>query len=128
VRASPKSWAASSRRAGRRARSCWTNGPALTSPVLDQWAYERGVQLRFIAPGKPVENAFVESFNGRLRDECLNEHWVLSLADARWLVELWRQDYNQDRPHSALGYQTPAAFRRGLADRTVTRQAPVGLS
>jgi putative transposase len=104
------------------------NGPELTGRVLDQWAYERGVQLRFIAPGKPVENAFVESFNGRLRDECLNEHWFLSLADARWIVELWRQDYNQARPHSALSYQTPDAFRRGLADRTVTRQAPVGLS
>jgi putative transposase len=84
------------------------NGPELTSRVLDQWAYTMGVQLRFITPGKPIENAFVESFNGRLRDECLNEHWFLTLADARQLVEAWRRDYNQARPHSALGYRTPA--------------------
>ena len=84
------------------------NGPELTSRVLDQWAYTTGIELRFITPGKPVENAFVESFNGRLRDECLNEHWFLSLVDARQLVEAWRLDYNRARPHSALGYQTPA--------------------
>lgn len=83
------------------------NGPELTSRVLDQWASTMGIELRFITPGKPVENAFVESFNGRLRDECLNEHWFLSLADARQLVEAWRLDYNRARPHSALGYRTP---------------------
>ena len=85
------------------------NGPELTSRVLDQSAYTIGIKLQFITPGKPIENAFVESFNGRLRDECLNEHWFLSLADARQLVEAWRLDYNRARPHSALGYQTPAA-------------------
>jgi putative transposase len=89
------------------------NGPELTSRVLDQWAYTTGVELRFITPGKPSENAFVESFNGRLRDECLNEHWFLSLADARQLVEAWRLDYNRARPHSALGYRTPDEFARG---------------
>ena len=63
------------------------NGPELASRALDQWAYERGVRLRFIDPGKPVQNAFIESFNGRLRDECLNEHWFLSLAHARRITE-----------------------------------------
>lgn len=84
------------------------NGPELTSRVLDQWVYTTDIELHFITPGKPVENAFVESFNGRLRDECLNEHWLLSLADARQLVDAWRLDYNRARPHSALGYRTPA--------------------
>ncbi len=83
------------------------NGPELTSQRLDQWADERGIQLRFIEPGKPVQNAVMESFNGRLRDECLNQHWFLDLADARRIVEDWRLDYNQVRPHSSLGYRTP---------------------
>jgi putative transposase len=87
------------------------NGPEMTSRALDQWAYERGIQLRFIAPGKPVQNAYIESFNGRLRDECLNQHWFRSLADARQIVEEWRQDYNQARPHSALGGLTPEEYR-----------------
>ena len=83
------------------------NGPELTSRRLDQWAYERGIQLRFIEPGKPVQNAVIESFNGRLRDECLNQHWFRSLTDARQIIEDWRNDYNQVRPHSSLGYRTP---------------------
>ncbi len=83
----------------------------MTSRALDQWAYERGVRLRFIEPGKPVQNAFIESFNGRFRDECLNEHWFLSLAGARKTVEDWRMDYNQNRPHSSLGNLTPEEFR-----------------
>ena len=93
------------------------NGPELTSRVVDQWAYATGVQLRFITPGKPMENAFIESFNGRFRDECLNEHWFLSLADARRLIEAWRVDYNRSRPHSALGYQTPAEYGRRTCDQ-----------
>lgn len=100
------------------------NGPELTSRALDQWAYERGVALRFIEPGKPVQNCFIESFNGRLRDECLNEHWFLSLPDARRIVEDWRIDYNQHRPHSSLGNLSPEEFR---TDWT-TRLAPAGLS
>ncbi len=68
------------------------------------------MELRFIQPGKPVQNAFIESFNGRLRDECLNQHWFTSLTAARTIVEEWRQDYNERRPHSALAYQTPAEF------------------
>ncbi len=90
------------------------NGPEMTSRALDQWAYERGVRLRFIAPGKPVQNAFIESFNGRLRDECLNQHWFRSLGDARQIVEDWRQDYNSARPHSALGGLTPDEYRLGI--------------
>lgn len=91
------------------------NGPELISHALAQWARQQAVALHFIDPGKPVQNAFCESFHSRLRDECLNEHWFLGLAEARQLVEAWRQDYNQDRPHSALGYQTPAAFAQAAA-------------
>ena len=87
----------------------------MTSRALDQWAYEKGVKLRFIEPGKPVQNAFIESFNGRLRDECLNEHWFLSLADARRIIEWWRIDYNQNRPHSSLGNLTPEEYRADSA-------------
>lgn len=104
------------------------NGPELTSRALDQWAYERGVRLRFIEPGKPVQNAFVESFNSRFRDECLNEHWFLSLADAQRIVEAWRMDYNGSRPHSSLGNLTPEEFRETLASPQTVRMEPVGLS
>lgn len=87
------------------------NGPELTSRALDQWAYERGVGLQFIDPGKPQQNGYIESFNGRLRDECLNEHWFLSLPHARRTIEDWRLDYNLKRPHSSLGNLTPEEFR-----------------
>ena len=86
------------------------NGPELTSKALDQWAYERGVRLCFIEPGKPVQNAYIESFNGRLRDECLNEHLFASLAQARRIIEEWRIDYNTNRPHSSLNGLTPTEF------------------
>jgi putative transposase len=93
------------------------NGPEFTSQAFDQWAHERGITLHFIRPGKPVENAFIESFNGRLRDECLNQSWFVSLEDARRTVEAWRLEYNQARPHSALAGRTPEeyaeAFTRG---------------
>jgi putative transposase len=88
------------------------NGPDFSGRALDTWAYARGVQLRFIRPGKPIENAFVESFNGKFRDECLNEHWFTTLADAQRLIEAWRVDYNTVRPHSALADQTPQQFAR----------------
>jgi transposase InsO family protein len=78
--------------------------------ALDSWAYARDVRLHFIEPGKPAQNGYIESFNGKFRDECLNEHWFVSLADARRLIEEWRQDYNESRPHSALGYLTPMEF------------------
>ena len=82
------------------------NGPEFIGKALDAWAYQRGVKLHFITPGKPVENAYSESFNGRLRDECLNEHWFTSLDHARKAIEAWRQDYNNERPHSSLNYLT----------------------
>jgi len=78
--------------------------------ALDRWAYENGVTLDFSRPGTPTDNAFVESFNGRLRDECLNTHWFLSLADARAKIEAWRRHYNESRPHTSLGWITPKEF------------------
>ena len=91
------------------------NGPEFAGQALDVWAYERKVRLHFIEPGKPMQNAFVESFNGKFRDECLNEHWFVSLEDARRKIEAWRQDYNEVRPHSALGNRTPKEFTGGGA-------------
>jgi putative transposase len=91
------------------------NGPEFTGQAVDSWAYQRGVQWQFIEPGKPVQNAYVESFNGKFRDECLNEHWFERLEQARTVVELWRQDYNESRPHSSLGNQTPCEFARTAA-------------
>ena len=88
------------------------NGPEFAGRTLDVWAYTRGVTLRFIRPGKPIENAYVESFNGKFRDECLNEHWFVSLADAKALIEQWRVDYNTVRPHSSLDGATPHEFAR----------------
>jgi putative transposase len=104
------------------------NGPELAGKALDQWAYERGVQLRFIQPGKPVQNAYVESFQGRLRDECLNRHWFVGLHDTRQTVEAWRQDYNRARPHSALGYRSPEEFRQAFETAAIRQQEWVGLS
>lgn len=86
------------------------NGPEFRGEALDQWADRCGVTLQFIQPGKPIQNAFAESFNGRLRDECLNESWFVSLYDAQQTIEAWRVDYNDERPHSSLGDATPAAF------------------
>jgi putative transposase len=86
------------------------NGPEFAGRTLDAWAYARGVTLRFIRPGKPIENAYVQSFNGKFRDECLNEHWFVSLADAKAVMEAWRIDYNTVRPHSSLAGRTPDQF------------------
>jgi len=86
------------------------NGPEFTSRVLDEWAYRHGVKLNFIRPGKPIENAYAESFIGRLRDECLNENWFITLKDARAIIESWRIDYNDGRPHTSLGGLTPREF------------------
>ena len=95
---------------GRPARIVLDNGPEFTGQQLDRWAYEHRVELAFIQPGKPVQNAFVESFNGTMRNECLNEHWFLNLTDAREIIENWRIDYNLNRPHSSLGGMTPTEF------------------
>ena len=86
------------------------HGPEFTGRVLDQWAFERGVKPQFIEPGKPIQNAFIESFNSRLREECLNEHVFISLDDALSKIEKWRIEYNRERPHSSLGHLTPEEF------------------
>ena len=86
------------------------NGPEFAGRELDRWAYENGVKLHFIQPGKPMQNGYIESFNGKFRNECLNEHWFPSVNNARQMTEDWRQSYNQVRPHSSLGKQTPAEF------------------
>src|SRR5262249_39560522 len=88
------------------------NGPEFISNALDQGASERGVTLHFSRPGKPVDNAFIESFNGRFRDECLNANWFSTLAEARKLINNWWKDYNKQRPHSALGGMTPIEYER----------------
>ena len=93
------------------------HGPEFESQALDAWAYRCRVHLAFIRPGKPNENAYVESFNGRLRDECLNEHWFLTLAHAQVAIEAWRIEYNNERPHSSLGYLTPVQFAEAHAAR-----------
>jgi putative transposase len=92
------------------------NGPEFRGRALAAWSEERGVRLEFIQPGKPAQNAYAESFNGRLRDECLNANWFTSLSDARRKIESWRQDYNQQRPHSSLNYLPPAEFARTRAE------------
>ncbi len=92
------------------------NGPEFAGRALDQWAHERGLKIDYIRPGKPVDNAFVESFNGRFRDECLNESWFESLDEARRAIETWRTDYNEVRPHSALGGRSPSEYARTIAN------------
>ncbi len=98
------------------------NGSEFTNRVVDSWAYHRGIKLEFIRPGKPIENAHIESFNGKFRDECLNENWFISLDDARRKIEAYRTDYNEVRPHSSLDNKTPTEFTRsitGLAESAV---------
>ena len=101
------------------------NGSEFISKAMDKWAYERGVELDFSRPGKPTDNATVESFNGRLRQECLNEHWFLSLADATAKIEAWRRYYNENRPHSALEWATPTEFARRSRLRRCQRNRKV---
>jgi putative transposase len=93
------------------------NGPEFRSKALDAWAKARGIHLHWIDPGKPTQNAYIESFNGRFRDECLNQHSFRDLDDARALIEGWREDYNQLRPHTSLGGQSPEEFILSLAGR-----------
>jgi putative transposase len=78
---------------------------------VDEWAYRKGVKLEFSRPGKPTDNAYIESFNGRFRQECLDQHWFETLEEARATVEKWRKEYNETRPHSALGNKMPEAFK-----------------
>lgn len=92
-------------------REIWVdNGPEFASKALDRWAAEHGVELRFIRPGKPVQNCFIESFNGTIRKDCLEANWFDSLTDARRTIEAWRHEYNHDRPHTSLRGLAPAEF------------------
>ncbi len=91
------------------------NGPEFAGQVLGAWAAQHQVTLDFTTPGKPTENGHIESFNGKFRDECLSQHWFISLSDARAIIEEWRIDYNTVRPHSALENLTPAAFAQQQA-------------
>jgi len=94
------------------------NGPEFTSKAFLAWCEASGVRVHFIDPGKPIQNAHIESFNGRFRDECLNEHWFLGLPHAREIIETYRQEYNEDRPHSSLGYLAPRAFMAAFEEST----------
>jgi len=93
------------------------NGKEFTGKAMLTWAHRQGITLRLIEPGKPNQNAYVESFHGRLRDECLNEHWFMSLAYAKAIIETWRREYNEERPKKSLGGLTPAAYAKQLAAR-----------
>ena len=95
---------------GQPQRICVDNGPEFASKAVDTWAYRRGIELVFSRPGKPTDNAFIEAFNSRFRDECLDQHWFASLEEARQTIEAWRVEYNAERPHGSLGQQTPAEF------------------
>jgi transposase InsO family protein len=95
------------------------NGKEFTGRAMLTWAHRNGVALRLIEPGKPNQNAYVESFNRRLRDECLNEHWFTSLAQARAEIERWRREYNEERPKKSLGGLPPAVYAKQLADKAI---------
>ena len=107
-------------RRGRPAVIRTDNGKEFTGKAMLNWAYRNGVSLRLIEPGKPNQNAYVESFNGRLRDECLNEHWFTSLPHARLEIERWRREYNEERPKQGLGGLTPTQYAKHLAGKAVT--------
>jgi putative transposase len=96
------------------------NGKEFCGKAMVTWAHERGLQLRLIDPGKPNQNAYIESFNGRLRDECLNEHWFTGVLHARTVIETWRREYNEERPKKALGGMTPSAYADHLATEAAT--------
>ncbi len=104
------------------------NGPEFTSRHFLGWCEEQQIRLLHIQPGRPMQNGRVESFNGRLPDECLNASWFLTLAEAKQRIETWREDYNRERPHSSLGYQTPEELARGLRPLTVESFASAGCS
>ena len=91
------------------------NGPEFAGKALDEWAYRKRIKLHFITQGKPVENTYAESFNGRLRDGCLNTNWFMNLKQARNIIEDWRRDYNEVRPHSSLKNMTPMEYANATA-------------
>jgi transposase InsO family protein len=103
------------------------NGPEFCGRALLTWAHERGVTLRLIEPGKPNQNAYIESFNGRFRDECLNEHWFTTVPHACVVIEAWRREYNDERPKKVLGGLTPTAFARQLTERREMAKVTAGL-
>lgn len=100
-------------------------GPEFTSRALDRWAYGGGVDLKLIAAGKPTQNAYIESFNGKFRDECLNDHYFNTLAHARAVIAAWRRDYNETRPHSSIGRIPPAEFAARHRQRTNTTEQQI---
>jgi putative transposase len=104
------------------------NGPEFSGTALDAWANQHGVRLHFIQPGKPVQNAFIESFNGKFRDECLNEHWFLTSQEAQVVIEAWRREYNEERTHSTIGDVTPMAFIQNHHDRSQAAQESTSLA
>lgn len=103
------------------------NGSEFCGRAMLTWAHDRGVTLRLIEPSEPTQNACIESFNGRFRDECLNEHWFTSLAHAQVVIEAWRREYNEERPKKGLGALTPAAYARQLTARTKAVTVTAGL-
>ena len=103
------------------------NGLEFCGRAMLTWAHTRGVTLRLIEPGKPTQNAYIESFNGRFRDECLNEHWFTSLAHAQAVIETWRREYNEERPKKGLAGLTPAAYAQQLTARTKAAKVTAGL-
>jgi putative transposase len=108
---------------GQPVRLSLDNGSEFRSRAFDAWATDRGIELLFILPGKPIQNSHIESFNGRLRDECLNQHWFLSLRDAQFHIERWRRSYNTDRPHDALHPLIHAEFARTFPSPTARSSA-----
>jgi len=103
------------------------NGPEFISKALDLWAYTNGVRLRFIQPGKPTQNAYIESFNGKFRDECLNDNVFVSLQSAQRIIETWRLDYNSERPHSSLNNMAPAEFAKTFEKEQKTEKPKLKL-
>jgi putative transposase len=91
------------------------NGPEFAGEAVDEWAYRRGVKPNFIRPRKPMENACAESYNGRFRDECPNTNWFMSIGDARDIIEAWRRDYGEVRPHNSLANRTPREYAQAMA-------------
>ncbi len=102
------------------------NGTEFTSNQFDAWAHARAIAIDFITPGKPTQNGLIESFNGRLRDECLNVNWFASLGQAQRVIEQWRCDYNETRPHSSIGDLAPAAYAANLITGLAAQESATG--
>lgn len=103
------------------------NGPEFTSNALSEWAFDKKINHLFIDPGKPIQNAYIESFNGKFREECLAEHWFKNIYEARDVIESWRIEYNTERPHSSLGNLTPSEYAQKLSQETTQNSARLTL-